>query len=180
MFLVRLSYANQDVQIDRAKFMRAPPSAAEIASYNYVFDYLRGRFYSSLQPRPQGPQPVLAFDYGVPIVFHCDATRVTRRRPARPGERVYSAMQDLVATKPPVPNGQPFPDNPYAEVASPLQVRVDGVPAEILLKIGWPNKTNVYRVDFRIPENARSGSVVVEVTCGEIVGPPMQLPILAW
>ncbi len=176
MYLVRLSYANHDVQIDRAKVMKPPPSAAEIASYDYVFDYLLGRFYTSAQLRKQGPQPVLAFEFGAPVVFHDDdGTRVTRWNPTRPGEHVFSLMTDLGATQPPVPKDQPFPGSPFLEVASPVQVRVDGVPAEILLKIGWPNRVNQYRVDFRIPENVRSEPALVEVTAGGITGPPVLL-----
>ena len=171
LFLVQLSYRDADLEVDRAKFMQRPPSASEIAAYDYVFDYRLGRFYSSPQPRRSGPQPALAFELGNPMIYHADWARVTPQNPLRPGEAVITAMVDLGETQPPVPKGQPFPASPFLELTSPLQVRVDGTPAEILLKIGWPERVNVYRVDFRIPANVRSEQAIVEVTSGAITGP---------
>jgi dolichyl-phosphate-mannose-protein mannosyltransferase len=177
MFLVKLSYGDRAMEVDRVKLMQQRPSASEIASYDYVFDYVLGRFYSSPQPRKQGPQPVITLDYGEPQIFHRDWVRVTPRAPAQHGEVVITEVTDLGETKPPVPKDQPFPMSPYLDVVSPLEVRIDGRPAEIILKIGWPEKINRYRVDFRIPPDVRTGSAEVVVTAGNVTGPPMPIAV---
>jgi len=51
LFIVRLSYADRDLQVSRVKEMKQPPSDKEIASYDYVLDYRDGRF-SELKPGP--------------------------------------------------------------------------------------------------------------------------------
>ncbi len=147
LFLMQLSYGDRSLVIDRAKFMTQPPGAPEIASYDYVFDYLSGQFYTSLQSR-RGPRPVIDYEVGFPAVFHADWARVTPDRPAERGEVVIAKMMDLGETQPPVPKAQPFPNAPFAEVASPLQVTVDGVPADVTRKFGWPNMVNRYRVQI--------------------------------
>jgi uncharacterized protein (TIGR03437 family) len=86
-------------------------------------------------------------------------------------------MMDLGETQPPVPKDQPFPDGPFREVASPFRVSVDGLPAEVTLKIGWPTLVNRYRVDFRIPKNVRPGPSFVAVTCGSVTGPSVRVEV---
>jgi hypothetical protein len=123
------------------------------------------------------PLPAIAFEFGYPAVFHADWARVERRNPAHRGEIVIAKMMDLGETQPSVPKDQPFPDTPFLEVASPVHVNVDGLPAEVSLKIGWPNMVNRYRVDFQIPENVRPGAAVVAVTSGSATGPPIPVAV---
>ena len=42
------------------------------------------------------------------------------------------------------------------DVNSPLDVIVNGKAAEVVNKIGWPDASDTYSVDFRVPE--RDGS----------------------
>ena len=174
-FLTRLSYRDDSLQVDRAKAMKHPPDAKEIASYDYVFDYRLGRFFTSPQPRPQGVEPAITFEFGQPDVFHSDFQRVTRQSPARPGEVVISMVKDLGDTRPSVPPGQPFPEDPLLNVAAPVSVIVGGQPVEVVRKIGWPEKVNRYRLDFRIPKDARPGEVGVEITASNVAGPAVMI-----
>jgi len=177
MFLVRLSYRDDTLEVERAKTMEHPPDAKEIASYDYVFDYRLGRFFTSPQPRPQGPEPAITFEWGQADVFHSDFKRVTRQSPARPGEVVISMVKDLGDTLPSVPPGQPFPQDPLLDVAGPVSVRVGGQPVEVVRKIGWPEKVNNYRLDFPIPKSARPGEVGVEITASNVAGPAVMIPV---
>jgi hypothetical protein len=177
MFLMRLSYRDNSLDIDSARFMKPPPDAAGIASYDYVFDHRMGRFYSSAQPPPSGPEPAIVLDWGQPGFFHSDWTRVTPRRPARRGEAIMSMVADLGDTKPPVPRDRPFPARALLEVVSRVDVRVGAQPAEVLLKIGWPEQVNRYRVDFRLPGNVRPGTPAVEITCRAATGPATPIAV---
>ncbi|MGA2602233.1 MAG: hypothetical protein ABSH09_35145, partial [Bryobacteraceae bacterium] len=150
LILMRLIYHDVDLNVDSARFMKAMPDAKEIAAYDYVFDYRRGRFYSSPQPETQGPEPAIVYDWGRPGLFHSDWTRVTERHPARREEAIISMATDLGDTNPPVAQGRPFPGDPLLEVAAPVEVDIDGERAEVVRKISWPNTVNQYRVDFRI------------------------------
>ena len=49
-FMVRMSYADPNLQISRVKEMKQAPSDKEIASYDYVFDYHDGRFFELQKP----------------------------------------------------------------------------------------------------------------------------------
>lgn len=88
-----------------------------------------------------------------------------------------SMVADLGDTKPPVPHDRPFPARALLEVVSRVDVRVGGQPAEVLLKIGWPEQVNRYRVDFRIPGNVRPGTPAVEITCRAATGPPTPIAV---
>jgi len=176
-FLVRLSYRDDTLQVDRAKGMQPPPDAKEIASYDYVFDYRLGRFFTSPQPRPLGLEPAITFEWGQADVFHSDFNRVSRQSPARSGEVVISMVKDLGDTRPSVPPGQAFPLDPLLKVIAPVSVRVGGQPVEVVRKIGWPEKVNRYRLDFRIPKDARPGEVGVEITASDVVGPAVMIPV---
>src|SRR5205085_3345786 len=72
LFLMRLSYRDENLVIDRARFMPHPPAASEIASYDYLFDYRRGRFYSSPQPQVPVSGPEVVYEFGHPAIYHAD------------------------------------------------------------------------------------------------------------
>ena len=177
MFLVALSYRDPSLNVESAKFMKPTPNASQIAAYDYVFDYHLGRFYTSAQPRPPGPEPVITFDWGQPDIFHENLKRLTPLSPARPGEMVIAMVQDLGDTNPKIPPGQPFPQDPLLNVVAPVGVRVGGRPAEVIRKISWPQQVNRYRVDFDIPKDVRPGEVNVEITASGVTGPAVAIPV---
>lgn len=178
IYLARLSYHDPSLLVSRTKTMPRPPGSQEIASYDYVFDYRFGRFFTSVQPRPQGLEPVLTFEWGQPAVFHYgDFTRVTRRHPAHPGEVVIAQAKDLGETKPSVPVGQAFPKDPLLDVVSPVRVRVGGQTVDVIRKMGWPELVNTFRIDFCIPNSVRPGEVAVEITASNVTGPRVTIPV---
>jgi uncharacterized membrane protein YecN with MAPEG domain len=177
IFLMRLSYEDRYLTIDQAKFMDHTLAPNELASYHTVFDYRHGQFRTSIGGSTLEAQPEIVYEWRRPGCYHGNWNPIRQDDPARRGESIICVMADLGETRPVVPRGQPFPTNPFAEVDTPLEVRVDGTLAEIKLKIGWPERVNQYRVDIRVPENIRTGEAKVVVTSGGHTGEPTPLPI---
>ena len=125
-------------------------------------------------------RPEIVITSGGPAVFHSDLTPVTATKPAKAGETLISMATGLGPTRPGVDPGQPFPAypaNPLAIVNSPVEVTVNGQGAEIMNAIGWPGLVNTYRVDFRVPTGAASGSISVRLSAAWITGAAVQLPV---
>jgi hypothetical protein len=112
-----------------------------------------------------------------PAVFHVDFSPVTSTRPARPGEMLVLMAAGLGPTRPGLSPGTPFPQSPYQEVNSPVEVTVNGRPAELLNKIGWPGTTENYRIDIRVPEGTPAGTATLQVSAGFITGGQISIPI---
>jgi hypothetical protein len=176
-FLVHLSYLDSSLVVDRAKAIKPPPDAEKIAAYDYVFDYRLGRFFNSAQKRPSGPEPVIEFEWGRPGVFHSGFVPVTPQNPAKPDEVITAMVTDLGETNPPTPLNQPFSQSPLVDVAGPVAIRVGGKTARVVLKIGWPERINIYRVDFRVPMGIIHGEDPVQVTAGGVTGPEVMIPV---
>jgi uncharacterized protein (TIGR03437 family) len=104
---------------------------------------------------------------------------ITATNPARKGAIVVARAVGLGPVRPgTTPAGaQPFTDNPLQEVNSPIELLVNGKSAEVVNKVGWPGETTIYRVDFRIPDDAPSGDVAASLIAAWIPGPPVALPV---
>jgi uncharacterized protein (TIGR03437 family) len=110
-------------------------------------------------------------------VFHADFSFVTAAKPAKAGEVLIVQATGLGPTVPGVIPGQPFPTDAPPTVNSPLDVTVNGQPAEVINKIGWPGLVDTYRVDFRVPESATAGQVLLQLTSAWIAGPTVFIPV---
>jgi hypothetical protein len=176
-FLVHLSYRDASLVVDRGKVMLPPPNADKIASYDYVFDYRVGHFFNSAQRRPLGPEPVVEFEWGRPAVFHSGFVPVTPQNPAKPDEVIIAMVTDLGDTTPPTPLNQPFSQSPLVDVAGPVTIRLGGKVARLILKVGWPERINIYRVDFRVPKDVGHGEAAVQVTAGGVTGPEVPIAV---
>jgi hypothetical protein len=111
-----------------------------------------------------------------PAVFHADLTAVTADKPARAGEVLIVQASGLGPTLPGVDPGVPFPAD-LQPINSPVQVWVDGEPADVLNSIGWPGKVDVYRVDFRLPSSFASKTASVQLAAAWIPGAAAQIPV---
>jgi len=112
-----------------------------------------------------------------PAVFHSDFSLVNATQPARAGEVLILVATGLGPTRPGVDPGKPFPADPLPEVNGPLEVTVNGRPAEILLSIGRPGTTDRYRVDIRAPEGTTAGLATLQLTTAWIAGPEVTIAI---
>ncbi len=174
MFLTRLAYGDTSLVVDRVQAQQTP-DAKLLAAYDYVFDYRLGRFFTTIQSQAVGP--AIVFEWGQLGVFHRDWVRVTAQKPAKAGEVLIAMVSDLGDTKPAIPRGQAFPKEPLLDVAGPVEVRVAGEPVEIVLKIGWPEQVNRYRVDFRVPVKVGRGEIGVVISAGGVAGPEVGVPV---
>ena len=112
-----------------------------------------------------------------PAVFHSDFSPVTPARPARVGETLIVMTTNLGPTLPGVDPGQPFPMDRSMVVNSPVEVSVNGSPAEVVNKIGWPGRTNVYRVDVRVPDGTTQGMAALQLTTAFISSSEVKVAI---
>ncbi|MBI5087120.1 MAG: hypothetical protein HZB13_21290 [Acidobacteria bacterium] len=116
-----------------------------------------------------------------PAIYHGDNfSPVTPESPARAGEWLVMAVSNLGPTRPGVDPGKPFPAWDSAKpmiVSSPVDVSVGGLAAEVRNAIGWPEQTNVYRVDFRVPDGTKPGSAGVALAAAWIAGQEVKLPV---
>ena len=106
-----------------------------------------------------------------PAIFHgADFSLVTPEKPARVGELLIMSVSGLGPVKGNLDLGKPFPAGDLLEVNSPVDVTVNGKPASVVVKVGWPTMTNVYRVDFVVPEGTAPGMASVVPTVAWING----------
>ena len=112
-----------------------------------------------------------------PAVFHSDFSRVTEAAPARLGETLILRTIGLGPTRPSVNPGQPFPVNSFYVVNSPLEVTVNGRLSDVFIKIGEWGTTDLYRVDFQIPEGTAPGVATIQLSAAWIAGPEVKIPI---
>jgi len=103
-------------------------------------------------------------------VLHSDFSSVSSQRPARAGETLVLRVKGLGPTIPGIPRGEPFPSEPAAVINSPIDATVNGKPAEIVNKLGWPGSLDTYRVDVRLPDGI-AGPAAIQLTAAWIKGP---------
>ena len=110
--------------------------------------------------------------------FHSDFSPVTQDHPAQPGEVLILELSGLGPLAPGTvpPGSQPFPDPP-AEVNAPLEANLDGLPAGIINKVGWPGTLDKYRVDMEVPGGTPSGENTLELTIAWGLKASAKIPI---
>jgi hypothetical protein len=174
-FLVKESYRDDTLEVVRVKQEGSP--ADERQKYDYVLDYWNGRYFDSKPFAPRPSVPFIVSSAGSPEFYHQGWKPVTAAAPARAGEVVIAKATCLGSTNPPVPAGEPFPAEPLLPVSSPIDVRVNGLPAEVKLKIAWPEAVNQYRIDFRVPDLHAHGAASVQITAAGTTGPQSMMPV---
>ena len=110
-------------------------------------------------------------------LFHSDFSPVTASSPARAGETLIAQATGLGPTLPGVDPGQPFPTAPLQEVNSPVDVLINGKPASVINKFGWPGRVGEYRVDFQATDGTAAGAATIQMRAAWIDGPPAPLPV---
>jgi len=134
----------------------------------------RGRIIVSLIPLSR---PEIVSTANGPAVFHADFSPVTSTRPARAGETLIVTATGLGPTRPGLSPGTPFPESPLQEVNSPLEVTVNGKPADVINKIGWPGTSDIYRLDIRVPDGTAPGVAMLQLTAAFMTGRDVRIPI---
>jgi hypothetical protein len=176
-FLVRLIYRDSRIVVDRAKRMRERPTDAQLAGYDYVYDYRAGRVIEAKGLWRPSLMPMIVLGPEGPEYYHRSWAPVNEIQPAKPGEWVIARAADFGPTQPDTAPGQPFPQDPLATVIARVEVRINGQLTEVTNEIGWPNAVNIYRVDFRVPEDTPAGKAKVDVTVHGVTGLPATIPV---
>jgi hypothetical protein len=112
-----------------------------------------------------------------PAVFHSDFSPVTAAKPAKAGDVLIVEATGLGPTVPGVDPGQPFPTGSLFQVNSPVDVTVNGRPAEVINNTGWPGLVDTYRIDFRVPDGTTAGMASIQITAAWIAGPGVRIAI---
>jgi uncharacterized protein (TIGR03437 family) len=136
-----------------------------------------GRVRFVLQVIPMSAPQIVAAGSGPAITHSSDSTVVTAAKPAAAGEILSVAATGLGPTRPGVDPGQPFPSSPPAAVNSPVQVLVNGKPAEVLAAVGCPGTVDGYRVNFRVPPDVALGTATIQVRAAWIAGSAVTIAI---
>jgi len=63
------------------------------------------------------------------------------------------------------------------EVNSPLELTVNGKPADVLNKFGWPGTTDTYRLDIRVLDGTAPGMAALRVTAAFVAGREVRIPV---
>src|SRR5262245_24337430 len=135
-----------------------------------------GRERSLIQLFPMFRPEIIAGVNG-PAVFHADYRPVTDANPAHAGETLIVHAKGLGPTGARLNPGDPFPIEPLAVVTSPVEVLVNGKSSAAINQIGVPGTTDTYRVDFRVPDDAASGTTNLQISAAWVKGAPVPIPV---
>lgn len=115
-------------------------------------------------------RPEIVMTSGVPAVVHAsDFSLVTAARPAKADE-ILTAYVTGLGPSAGVEYGQPFPASAAKTANSPVEVSVNGTPAEVLFTGGYPGAVDGYQVNFRLPAGVATGAATLQLTAGFIAG----------
>jgi hypothetical protein len=154
-----------------------PPRAASMAEDPANRRINRGGrilFFLHLVPM-FGPQ-IANTPHGPAITHASDFSLVTASKPAAAGEVLSLFASGLGPTNPGVDPGQPFPSSPVG-VNSPVDVTVNGKPAEVMAAVGFPGAVDGYQVNFRVPADTAKGLATIQVSAAWIAGAPVTVTV---
>lgn len=126
---------------------------------------------------PMSVPQIVTTATGSAVTHSSDFSPVTASKPAAAGEILSLFVTGLGPTVPGVDPGQPLPSSPLASVNSPVEVTVNGTPAEVLAAVGLPGAVDGYQVNFRVPSDAAKGPATVQVGAAWIAGPAVNIVI---
>jgi hypothetical protein len=125
---------------------------------------------------PATPPQIVTTPNGPAITHSTDFSLVTASKPAAAGE-ILSLFATGLGPVRGVATGQPFPSNLPAPVNSPVQVMVNGNPAEVLGAVGYPGSVDGYQVNFRVPSDVPKGSTSIQVAAAWISSAPAGIAV---
>jgi len=122
--------------------------------------------------------PAILSNASGPLVLHSsDFSPVSAAKPAAPGEILTVVASGLGPTNAAINPGQVFPASPLAIVNSPVEVSINGNPAQVLYAGGYPGTTDVYQVNLQLPSGIQPGMASLQLTSAWQRSVPVQIPI---
>ena len=100
---------------------------------------------------------------GPAVVHSSDFSMVTAAKPAKAGEILSLFANGLGPVRGSLDPGKPFPTSPLALVNSPVEVMMNGTPAEVTAAVGYPGAVDGYQVNFRVPPGVSPGMADLQV-----------------
>ncbi len=152
-------------------------SACEDPSLRRVYAGTLGKRQGVLYLIPLSQPQILTTLNGPAVTHSSDGTLVTAAKPAKAGEMLTLFASGLGPTRPGVDPGQPFTADPLQRVNSPVQVFVNGSPADVLYAGGYPGAVDGYQVNFQVPEGATPGQGSLQLISAWIAGPPVGIQL---
>src|SRR4030095_16730640 len=104
-----------------------------------------GRLKFVLQVIPMFMPQIVTTAKGPAVTHSSDFSLVTPSRPSMPGETLSAFVTGLGPTKSGVDPGKPVPPGAAAVVNSPVEVKVNGTPADVLAAVGFPGAVDGYQ-----------------------------------
>lgn len=120
---------------------------------------------------------IVATPSGPAVVHASDFSLITATKPARAGETLSLFATGLGPTRPGVDPGKPFPASPLQAVNSPVEVTVNGKPAEALAAVGFPGSVDGYQVNFRLPPDTARALATVQLSASWIAGSEVKIAV---
>ena len=138
-----------------------------VGRYYNADGFYHGFLLTGMLPECLSFAPRIALAQGSVAVTHSSTfLLVNSANPAAAGEILSLFASGLGPTRPSVAPDQPFPSSSISTVASGLEVRVNGKPAEVLGAVGLPGTVGGYQVNFRVPADAPKGSLPLQLSVG--------------
>ena len=125
---------------------------------------------------PMSVPQIVTTAKGAAITHSSDFSFVNESKPAATSE-ILSLFATGLGPVRGVVTGQPFPSDPPAPVNSPLQVTVNGSPAEVISAIGYPGSVDEYQVNFRLPSDISKGTVSIQLSAAWISSAPVNIAV---
>lgn len=136
-----------------------------------------GRVRYILHLFPMSVPQIVVTSAGPAVTHSSDFALVTASKPAAAGETLSLFATGLGPTVPGVDPGKPFPSSPPSVVNSPVEVKVNGKPAEVLAAVGFPGAVDGYQVNFRVPPDTARGVATIQVSAAWIAGSPVSIAV---
>jgi uncharacterized protein (TIGR03437 family) len=122
--------------------------------------------------------PQIAITAAGPAVAHSsDFALVSATKPATAGEILSLFATNLGPARPGANPGTPFPSSPLVAVNSPVEVTVNGKPAEVLAAVGFPGAVDGYQVNFRVPPDTVKGVATIQVSAAWVASAPVSITV---
>jgi len=125
---------------------------------------------------PMSLPTIVTTPNGPAVTHSSDFTLVTTSRPAAAGEVLSLFATGLGPVRTNVGPGNPFPASPLAVVNSPVEVMVNGRPAEVSA-VGFPGTVDGYQVNFRVPPDVAHGTAMIQLSAAWIAGSAVSIVV---
>lgn len=131
----------------------------------------------SITVAPATPAVIAYADGTVKAQHAADFSLVDSGHPAKPGEALVIYLVGMGATNPVTATGQGSPSSPLANAAVGPTMTLDGENVVPFFAGLTPGFVGLYQINFTVPADARTGSLSLTVTQGNLSANVTQLPV---